>query len=189
MISFEYIEKLFQAVADKSRTIKGRIYFAPKLGAELFGEDLSDIIKKTPTPIEKAYPLSLVLPPEIDGIYNSREGSEHWQMSAVFLDTLYYGDDNETNDTTGTSTTSIKETWQKMRIAAIDFLRVLDRTRSKDSKVYYMRDRGVKLQVVNLGQDRLAGVRITFFIGVHVGCNIEDYSEQDIVAIKLPEIC
>jgi len=158
MRSYLYIEKLFQNILKGSKTIKGRVHFAPHLGSELNSDNLNHVLTETlgKDSHKKQYPLGIIMPPailsnsldnsiQLSGpedspvIFGTESEKRIFNIDIAFLDTTFYssGDDtaNEPKNTikdinkdTNTSKHRIVEDWYDMDVVARDFIRALNGT-------------------------------------------------------------
>jgi len=136
------------------------------------------------------------MPPVIKGKYYWNKGEwEDWRIIMFFLKTTYYDSANQTsnpNIKTKTSNHTIPQDWHDMKRAAENFIRVLDRVQLEkklvNGKLRIDREAGQAIyEISSIGADRASGVRLDFVISIFNGCEIEDYNEEDICAITIPE--
>lgn len=198
MIGIPFINDLFTNILLKSNAIKGRFFICPKLGTEINSDELGQVIQDLviPNPLEKKYPITLMMPPVCYGSYTNRSGEwENWLFNFFFLTSTYYSGTNQImspNISTGTSTHTIPQDWHDMKRCAVNFITSLDMViRSnglmKDKLRIDQSRQKIITHVSNIGTDRASGVRLQFGADVFNGCVLEDYSEGDISSITIPE--
>lgn len=198
MIGDPYIQDLFTNVLSKSRAIKGRLFMCPDLGTEINTDELGAIIEDVVVPdrLEKFCPLSLLMPPVSMGQYTAKNGEwEKNRFIMFFLTTSYYSGTNQImtpNPSTKTSKHTIPQDWHDMKRCAISFIYVLNKVcREKglintSFRLDQERDK-IITRVSKIGNKRLSGVRLEFIGSVFIGCELEDYDEEDIASIELPK--
>lgn len=197
MRSYPFIQELFTNVLDKSRAIKGRLFLCPKWGIEINSDELEQVMKDlvVPARMEKKYPLALLMPPTSFGKYTLRHAEwESYRFTMCFLTTSYYSGTNQIvnpNPSTKTSTHTIPQDWHDMKRCAANFINVLDRLIRRESlmntdfRLDQERDR-VMTPITEVGVNRISGVRLEFNASVLIGCELEDYDEDDILSIEIP---
>lgn len=195
MRSYSFIESLFTGVLAKSKSIAGRFFITPKFGVEINTDDLGsvmeDVVKALPV---KKYPLAIMMPPRSSGNYTDKNGEwEHYKIVMFFLTSTYYDSANQVkalNPNTQTSMQPVKKEWEDMKVAAVDFLRVLGKIERSKGLVNSSFRLGPATRVIdpvsNVGVDRASGVRLDFFVSLFLGCVIEDYTDQGISEIVIP---
>lgn len=197
MISYPYIQDLFTNILMKSRGIKGRFFLCPKMGTEINSDELMQVIHDLviPARLEKKYPLALMMPPQSFGKYTDTKGEwETYRIVMFFLTTTYYSGSNQTmnpNPSTKTSTHTIPQDWHDMKRCAVNFVNVLNRViRSEglfNTTIRLNQERDKMITPVSMvGVDRVSGVQLEFMASLFIGCELEDYAEEDIASIEMP---
>lgn len=173
---------LFSNIISKSKTMK-RFVVAPGYGNDLNKGNLGEILTDALGGIVdgKKYPLCMMLPPIEIPNYDT-----NWTKFKCRLFFLK-------GQSTGTSTPSIKpvnnltdvkikEVWKEMRGCAVDFRRVLMQV-TENNPEYGIRD-GQSIDVIerysDVGNDKTAGIGISFDIEIQLNCEITDYTQDDI---------
>lgn len=197
MIGYPFIEALFKNILVHSAGIAGRVLLCPKMGREINADDLYQAIQDgyaTGSP-KKKYPIALIMPPVGFGdVAEVKQGWERTQIILFFLKQQYQegvGQMAQPNPNTRTSTHTIVMDWHDMKRCALDFLATLQ----KLIKHHVLQANKIRLNhsydykvtpVSDIGADRLAGVRLEFFIDINVGCPLEDYDATDYKDVTLP---
>jgi hypothetical protein len=196
MIGLPFISELFTNILSKSKGIEGRFFYCPATGKEINTDEFDKVIddqyaKNT----DKKYPCDIMMPPVSQGSFTDAKGEwEKYQFIHFFLTTTYYSGTNQiknVNPNTQTSTHTILQDQHDMGRCARNFIAVLNKV---------ARDRGLingkfRLDsasrmirpVSGIGVHRLSGVRLDFAGSVFNGCTMEDFEEEDIDAIVIPE--
>lgn len=203
MRSYPFIDELFRNVLEKSTAIAGRSFICPKQGTEINSDELGQVIQDLVDPLRltKKYPLAIWMPPTAYGQYrvqNNRLPAGEWEryvITGFFLTPAHYtAGDNKTlnpNKSTRTSTHTVMQTWHDMKRCAQNFITVLDKfTRSEglvanSFRLDHQRDKIIS-PVSGIGVDNASGVRLDFGFELMIGCELEDYSENDIAGITVP---
>ncbi len=196
MNSYLYIQSFFKAILEQSVQIQGRLIFLPtgrELNSDEFAQDLSLATKSV------KFPVAAIAPPRSTGKFISRQDEwEDYTFNMYFLNTTYYSGDNRTSrkiKTTATSSKSVIEEWEEMKVAALDFLRVLqfvqkgnntDSVNMLNSLFRLHTDRRKYIDPISfISTHRLSGVHLQFEAAVFTTCDISSYEEGGIVI--LPE--
>lgn len=121
---------------------------------------------------------------------------ESYQFEMFFVNTTYYSGANQTkskNSGTGTSSKPIIQEWEEMKVAALDFIRVLQlvqKGNNGDSVIMLNNmfrlhtDRKKYIEPVSIvGTNRLSGVRLLFEADVFTTCAIQDYVEGGLIVL------
>lgn len=121
---------------------------------------------------------------------------ESYQFEMFFLNTTYYTGANQTsqkNTGTGTSSKPIIQEWEEMKVAALDFIRVLQlvqKGNNGDSVIMLNNmfrlhtDRKKYIELVSIvGTNRLSGVRLLFEADVFTTCAIQDYVDGGLIVL------
>ncbi|MVT11370.1 hypothetical protein [Chitinophaga tropicalis] len=199
MTSYPFIEAFFRNVLEKSKGIQGRFHLCPRYGLEINSDQLEEVLKDDVRPdTGRKYPLVLMMPPRSQGRFTAPEGEwEKYRCVLFFLTPTYYTGNNQVkvpNKTTGTSTHTVPQDWHDMKRCAVSFLRVLDKVQiQKDLVQSTFRLGGSQDQermidpVSFIGSERISGIRLDFTFSLFVGCELEDYNQEDINSITIPE--
>ncbi|GAB0154749.1 hypothetical protein CHRYSEOSP005_00090 [Chryseobacterium sp. Alg-005] len=161
-----------------------RFVTAPNFGNELnknnAGEILNDILEGIND--GKKYPICIMFPPvELPDFDNNWS---KYKCRLLFL-TTQHNDINGTqnrNPFNNLSRHTIEQTWKDMGVCAKDFRRFLNEVIAKNpgSGINECSSVDVIERYSGVGNDKLAGVGLSFDIHLAVNCNMEDYSEADI---------
>lgn len=189
MINELNLYKLFEDIITKSKVMK-RFIVAPKYGVELNKNNASEILTDILGGIKDGikYPICLMFPP-IEVIEDLDKGWSRFKCKLFFL-TTEFNDRNGTqnvNLNNNLSKHTIQMTWKDMRLCAVDFLRVFKLVTEKDLSVGIREAQTVNIieRYSDIGNDRSAGVGISFDIDVFLGCELEDYTETEINLINI----
>lgn len=198
MRSYPFITDLFTSVLCKSRGVQGRLFLCPKMGTEINSDELGTLLKDfvVPDRLEKKYPLVLLMPPVSYGKYTDTKGEwDQYRFVSFFLTSTYYSGTNQImnpNPSTKTSMHTIPQDWHDMKRCATNFIYVLDKFTRKSGLI----NTGFRLDqernktitpVSEIGIDRASGVMMEFFGSVSIGCKLEDYDEEAVDTIQVPE--
>lgn len=198
MISYPFQSELFKNILAKSNAIEGRFFVCPNMGREINSDELGQVIKDLfdPSGLGKKYPLCLQMPPVSYGFYTDRNGEwEKYRGTLFFLTSSYYDGNNQIkvpNPSTRTSMHMIPHDWHDMKRCSVNFITVLDRfTRLKGLvkdkfRVDQERER-VTTPRSQIGTDKASGVQLDMSWSQFIGCEIEDYKEDEIESIIIPE--
>ncbi len=192
MTGYPFIRELFTNVLQKSKAIGGRFHLCPRSGAEFNNPTLEDIIG--PTITAQKFPLVAMMPPTMRG--DTKFNSAAYQdVNCVlfFLTGSYIGPQGQAldpNPLTGTSQHQIYHDWHDMKRAAEDFVRVLDRLQRTTTLKNYFRLTGDQDKIYHpvsiVGAERASGIRLDLACQLFVGCEIEDYSMENLSEIIIP---
>lgn len=180
---------LFEQITAKSKTIK-RFVVAPGYGNELnknnLGEILTDVIGGITDGVK--FPLCIMFPP-IEMIDDYEKGYSRFKCRVFFLT-------DQNKIVTGNSTFNKKnnlskitkiDNWNDMRTSAVDFRKVFQLVTQRnlqagirDAQTFDVIDR-----VSDVGNDKLAGVGLSFDVDVFMNCEVSDYSQEDINLITV----
>lgn len=195
MIGLPFISELFTSVLEASKTIEGRLIYCAKQGAEVNMDDFNTVIDQSfEVGSRKIYPVALMMPPISRGFFTEEEW-EGYQFTLFFLTSSFYNTETGTvdpNPDTLTSTHTVINDQHDCGRMARDFIRVLDdlaRSRGLIRTSFRLGQKSPRMitPVAYIGADRLAGVRLDFDATVYNGCLLEDYTEDGIDAIKIPQ--
>lgn len=195
MIGYPYIIELFTNVLEKSKQIQGRLFVAPRYGQEINSDRLETVLQETIKDVDaKKYPLALLFPPRTKGDF--RVKTDSWRdvhIVLFFLQTTYYNGNNQIktpNRGTQTSMHTVPQDWHDMDRCATNFIYVLNQIqRSKNlinTAFRLTSDKAVISPVSFVGVDRTSGVRLDFDCQIFGGCDVEDYTDEDINSIIVP---
>jgi hypothetical protein len=192
MNSYSYIESLFKAILEQSKTIQGRFYILPKSGGEINSDEFDQVLALANG--KQKFPVAAMMPPTSSGDYTNKDEWEEFNFTIFFLNTTYYTGNNQLskqNASTQTSSHRVIEDWDEMKIAANDFLRVLDKVqRGSNSagsilinEAFRMSGRKLVNPISFSSTQRLSGVKLEFKASIFLGCEIEDYIEDGLIAV------
>lgn len=176
--------RIFKNIIAQSKTMR-RFIVAPQYGVELnknnVGEILNDILGGINDWIK--YPLCLMFPP-VEMIEDYDRGWSKFKCRMFFLDAEYKSNINQNNNL---SQKTIQQNWNEMRGCAVDFRRYFKELTQanvgkeiRDGQTYDVIDR-----YSDIGNDRVAGVGISFEVDLFLGCEITDYDTTNIELIEL----
>ena len=179
--------KLFENIITKSKVMK-RFIVATAYGNEInknnVGEVLTDILGGITDGIK--YPLCIMFPP-VEMLEDYDKGWSRFKCRMFFITTEFNNRNGlqSANFNNNLSKHTIQMTWKDMRLCAVDFRRVFKEITEKNLNAG-IRD-GQSFDVIDrysdIGNDRVAGVGISFDVDVFLGCGISDYSDSDINSI------
>lgn len=200
MIGLPFITELFKNVLQVSRGIQGRFFYCPKMGAEINSADFDQVLQDEFSRSEaKKYPAVFMMPPVSSAKFVDPKGDwEYYNIKLFFLTTTYadgYGDTKDPNESTGTSTHTPMSDQHDMGRCARNFLQALNQvTRSKVNNLAQNKfrlgstDDTKRITPISfIGVSVLSGVVVDFAISVFNGCQLEDYADQDLGDIVIPE--
>ncbi len=181
MNGYTFIGNLFKSVLFNSPVIGGRFSVAYRYGAQ---EINSDILGEVLTELgeSKVYPLCVMAPPHSTVEISGKAGEwERLRIIMFFVDTTFYsnGTVKVPNPKTKTSTQSVPQEWQNMKIAAVNFMRSLSLLqRSTVNSMFRIPNNQVLIvPISSIGTDRVSGVRLAFDFDLFLGCDIVDFSD------------
>lgn len=198
MNGYQYIESFFKAILTQSVQIQGRLICLPK-GNELNMDDFGQVLSLASK--DQKYPLAAWSPPRSSGIFGKDNEWEDYQFEMFFLNTTYYTGLNKVsskNSDTQTSSRPIVAEWEDMKLAATDFLRVLQTVQSGNNNtstnmlnnLFRLHNRKKFIDPVSIvTTHRLSGVRLSFEASVFTTCLIQDYVEGGIVVLPDSDSC
>lgn len=205
MIGIPYIQSLFKAILDKSLVIQGRFYLCPKYASELNTANLDQLILGS-LPSDIKYPLALMLPPIKSGnfqfhgadVAGPQIGYNTYRISMLFLRPATYTAYNQPSQplpNTALPTHTIADTWHDMSRCAENFLQVLysvlekQRLNGGPTAITIGEASPQSEQYVSdIGNDKVSGVLFQFPLLVNGGCDIEDYPDDFVETIVIPEL-
>ena len=198
MIGYPFIEALFKNIMSHSAGISGRMILCPKMGREINADDMYQVIQDSfaGNNVGKKYPIALLMPPVSFGnVGEVKQGWERTQFIMFFLKQEFMegvGQTANINPSTRTSRHTIVHDWHDMKRCALDFLAMLQKVIKyhvlQANKIRLNHDYEYKVTPVSdIGADRIAGVRLDFFVDINVGCPVEDYDAFDFREVELPE--
>jgi hypothetical protein len=196
MIGLPFIEAFFKNILSKSKGIDGRLFYCPNMGREINTDEFEQIIEdQFDKSTQKKFPCVIMMPPISQGKFIDPKGEwEEYSFIMFFLTTTYYDGNNQIKDVnvnTQTSTHTILSDQHDMGRCARNFVHVADKvTRVKhvvNCKFRVVNENKIVRPVANIGSKRLSGVRIDFRGQVLNGCVVEDYNQEDIDEIIIPE--
>lgn len=193
MNSYSYIQEFFRAILIQSKQIQGRFYILPKYGQEINSDSIGQLVAEVAQGAQ--YPLVAMMPPKSVGYFSTNNEWEDYFFELFFLTTTYYTGNNEItdlNETTNTSSRSVIDEWETMKLAAVDFIRVLRlvqkgaNTESLNMLNNIFRLPNDKLPITPVSfqtSNRLSGVRISFKASLFLGCDITDYNSGALITL------
>lgn len=199
MISYPFIEQLFKNILTASKGIEGRFVICPQMGVEINTDNFNQVIEAEyeQRKWERKYPVALMMPPSSAGSYTGRNGEwEEFQFIMFFLKTSYFSSTNQTvnpNPNTKTSRHTIPQDWTDMARCAKSFLNVLasiQKTANLINTAFRLDHTGNRIirPVSLVGADTLSGVRLDFRASLYLDCINEDYEDEDISEIEIPDL-
>ncbi|TWP31894.1 hypothetical protein ETU08_00095 [Apibacter muscae] len=183
--------QLFRDIITNSKKMN-RFVVAPQYGIELNKNNVGEILKDIVGGISDGvkYPICLMFPPVeiIDSILGENEWSRY--SCKLFFLTTPYSDEGGIqlqNLDNNLSEHTIPMTWKDMHQCAIDFRKVFEMVteRNFNKGIRSTEETTVIERFSDIGNDRLAGVGISFIIDLFLNCEILDYEIKDIDNIKL----
>lgn len=189
--------KIIEAILKASTVIEGRFVVAEGYGNDLNANNFSDIVLDTLgnyKPEQRKYPVSVLMPP-VEIIDKYEKGWSRFKLDQFFLCTsgqTGMQDFKDLNPLTNIAEHSIKYDWKDMAICAKNFRKLFNKiTREKGYQLYVNSATDAKdyiRRVSNMGNDKLNGVVITYELNIAIPCEFEDYTDQAIAAIVMPNI-
>lgn len=197
MNGYQYIHSLFSSILAQSVTIQ-KLVLLPE-GDELNYDDFKEIlVDKTPG---AKFPIAAWKPPRSSGPFVAKYDEwEDYRIEMFFLNTTYYNGANQVsrpNSGTRTSSKSVIEEWDDMKLSAVDFLRVLQLVlKGQNSESVNMlnlvqlssKDKYID-PVSFAGTTRLSGVRLSFTMKLFTNCNIQDYIDGGLIVLPESDSC
>ena len=181
MNGYTFIGNLFKSVLFDSPIIQGRFniayrYGAQEINSDILGEVLTDLGEA------KVYPLCVMAPPHSTVEISGKAGEwERLRIIMFFVDTTFYTNRTvkSSNPKTKTSTQSVPQEWQNMKIAAVNFVRALSiLQRSTINSLFRIpNNQTLIVPISSIGTDRVSGVRLAFDFDLYIGCDIPDYTD------------
>lgn len=176
--------QLFKDIISKSKMMN-RFVTAPEYGVELNKDNLGEILKDALEGISdgEKYPVCLMFPP-VEIVEDSENTWSKFKIRMFFLTPPHTLNSATVNPDFGNNLSqhTIQETWKDMRLCAVDFRKAFKLITYTNSTIG-IRD-GQTIDVIerysNIGNDKLAGVGISFDVSVFAGCELEDYNTEDI---------
>jgi len=196
--SYQYIQSLFKAVLLQSKQIQGRLVLLPE-GDELNFDNFERLVTEANKDVK--FPTAAWAPPRSSGKFVAKYDEwEEYTMQMFFLNTTYYSANNQVakrNPGTGVSDKPVIEEWENMKVAAVDFIRVLqlvlkgnNNTSVNMLDAVQISNKEKFIQPVSfVGTKRLSGVRLQFILRVFANCNIQDYIDGGIIVLPDLEDC
>jgi len=144
---------------------------------------------------EVKFPTAAWAPPRSSGKFVAKYDEwEEYTMQMFFLNTTYYAGNNtvaKRNKGTGVSDKPVIEEWENMKVAAVDFIRVMqlvlkgnNNTSVNMLDVVQISNKEKFIQPVSfVGTKRLSGVRLQFVLRVFANCNIQDYIDGGLIVL------
>lgn len=195
MNSYLYIQAFFKSILTQSKSIQGRLIILPNRGSELNADDFSQVLVEHTKGAK--FPVCAMLPPNSQGVFGKMDEWEDYTFDLFFLNTTFYTGANQIanrNSSTGTSSRPVVEEWEEMKVAATDFMRVLqivqkggnDQSVNMLNNLFRLHNTKKYIQPLSfVGSARLSGVRLRFDAQVFTTCSIQDYVTGGVVV--LPE--
>lgn len=193
MLSYPFINDLFKAVLAASAAIQGRFHICPKGGTEINSDELGEVIQdlvQSRTEGAPRYPMALLMPPRATGSYSRADGWDEYSITLFFLKQSYVNSENQTQDpnpNTGTSMHTVPQDWHDMKRCAVGFMRALDLLQRRNTGAWRITPRSrTTTPVTKVGIDGASGVRLDFYLQLFIGCDLEDYTQEDLTGLILP---
>lgn len=182
MIGYLYIQQVFKAILDKSKTIQGRFFVCPNWGSEMNNPNIEDAI-----PIggekETKWPAVLLMPPQKEGYYEysgeyKGSGTDLWDSYVIKM--LFLSKNSEKH--------TIPELWHDMDRVSKNFCSVFEDVINPLGGNISFDDsfKPKSLPITNIGNDKLSGILLSFKLNIFGGCEIEDYEPNYLQNIKIP---
>lgn len=192
MNTYTYIESFFKAVLDQSKTIQGRFIIMPKGGQEVNTDEFDQVMALADG--KTKFPVAAMMPPRSSGVFTGNDEWEEFTFIILFLNTTYYTGNNQPsklNPSTQTSSHRVIQDWDEMKIAATDFIRVVDTIQRGNNStgtillnsVFRMSGRKFIDPISFSSNKRLSGVKLEFKASIFQGCDIQDYIEGGLVVL------
>lgn len=181
--------KLFSEIIKESK-VMARFVVSPGYGNDINKNNLGEIVTDILGGITEGvkYPLCVMFPP-VEVIEDYDKGWSRFKCSLFFLTPEFESINSiqGINPNNNLSMQTIQMIWEEMRSCAIDFRKVFKFVTEKnlppvirDGETFDLIDR-----YSGIGNDRLAGVGISFELAVSLGCEIHDYSDTSIDLIRI----
>ena len=195
MNGYQYIQSFYKAILQQSLSIQGRFIVLPNRGNELNADDFSQVLTSISKEPGVKFPLCAMLPPRSQGIFGKMDEWEDYVFDLFFLNTSFYTGANQiANRHSGTNTSSkpVIQEWDEMKVAATDFMRVLQLVQKGQNNtsvnmlnnLFRLSNEKKNLQPVSFaGTHRLSGVHLQFKASVFTTCAIQDYTSGAIVVL------
>lgn len=182
--------QLYKDIISQSKVMR-RFVTAPGYGNELNKNNLGDHLKDVFEAISDGvkYPLCIMFPPV--EFPNLETNWSKYHCKLMFLTKPF---DSSTgtmkrNPFNSLSQHTVEQTWKDMNVCAKDFKRFLnsvidantDSIREPESSVIIER-------FSDLGNDKVAGVSLSFDVEISIVCEMEDYSEDSVKTFVLNKI-
>jgi hypothetical protein len=192
MNGYQYIQSLFRSILLQSKQIQGRLVLMPE-GDELNYDDFKRVLSEVTT--GSKFPCAAWKPPRSSGKFVAKYDEwEEYRMEMFFLNTTFYTGTNQIakpNPGTRTSSKSVIEEWDEMKVAAVDFIRVLQlvlKGNNTDSvnmlDVIQLSSKEKFIDPISFtGTSRLSGVRLSFILKIFTNCNIQDYVDGGLIVL------
>jgi len=198
MNGYQYIQSLFRSILLQSKQIQGRLVLMPE-GDELNYDDFKRVLTEVTT--GSKFPAAAWKPPRSNGKFIAKYDEwEEYRIEMFFLNTTYYTGTTQIskpNSGTRTSSKSVIEEWDDMKVAAVDFIRVLqlvlkgnntDSVNMLDAIQLSSKEKFID-PVSFAGTSRLSGVRLTFILKIFTNCLIQDYVDGGIIVLPESDDC
>ncbi|NCX93168.1 MAG: hypothetical protein EBX40_00615 [Gammaproteobacteria bacterium] len=193
MIGIPFIYDVIKAVLSNSKVIQGRVHIVPFNGQELNNSNITAAIQDLPA--QQKYPVALILPPNATSSYQiAQQPYEVYDVTMLFLTKAHVTGKSQISRPAANlqSEHTIPQTWHDMKRVASDFLKVMQQVihvNQYDSDINIDEGKQVIKPITEMGNEKVTGVMLTNFrITVSAGCNIEDYEEDYLTSIVLPDI-
>lgn len=174
----------------------GRFYVCPKWGSELANPNIDEALYIGEAKAQK-YPAALLMPPSKEGQFeyrNEPNSSGHTDIYTIKL--LFVAGTTNTGQNQPQqpnqierSTHTIPETWHDMDRCATDFIAVLREVILPSTGNIMIWDTVTPkiTPVTDLGSDKVSGVMLYFKLALFSGCTVEDYPDDWITSIIIPD--
>ncbi|KAA5532662.1 hypothetical protein F0919_17935 [Taibaiella lutea] len=191
MLSYPYIESLFQSVLNQSKAIKGHFHICPQFGHELNTDNLEEVLKFSfgDQYKEKQYPLALMMPPQSSGDYMEDYFKDEYEVTMMFLNASFQLPGNQIaslNPNTNTSQHRLLFDWHDMKRCAVMFIKTLQKV---FNSTFHIKQNSNPLiePVTMIGNDGVSGVILYFTLVLNESCTEDDYPSDFETTFQLPE--
>lgn len=182
---------LFKEILKQSFVMEGRYHVSPDSGQDLNSNNLNTLVAEIP---EKKYPLCVCVTPRSNIVTQNGQQKEEFYFTLLFLCQTY---NDMKNPRTKQSTHEVWYDWKDMKVAAENFLIILDEATRKArlgnglpiaTQFNVDISNVVVRRLSRFTEDRVSGVSITF-TGTLMGsdCQITDYPNNFLTNFVTPD--
>lgn len=178
--------EIIKSILNESSVIEGRSFELEGYGNDLNKNNLGDLIRDQIDALDtdfRKYPGSFILPPT-EIIESYAEGWATFRIEQYFLTPVGRTGDHEIKDPDldlNVSKHSIKYDWKDMRECAINFRKTFNKYLIHNKYLNYFHElkssRDIIRRVSNIGNDKLAGVWLTWELRMVIDCENSEYPE------------